>query len=213
MHRQALAERWHGAFRMSTDRGYIDHAISEIVHHHQSPLRAYHTLVHVEHVHRELAPIVSELENPEGVSVATDTHDIIQEPKVGGDEENSLKWAETTLEMFGIPKHRCSSLAPCVLATKHAHDGPPKHPDAQYFADADLAILGQSAGDYAVYVAGVRQEYAWVPEFVYRQERAKVLQAFLDRSRVYWTEYFQDKYETIARQNVAAEIKALSNPA
>lgn len=203
-----LLRRWLTHFRMSVDGPVITQAVTEVAVHYENPLRKYHTLDHVEHIHRELEPVKHLLEDPEGVSYATDVHDVIQEPKVGGDEEASLKWGQTTLDVFGIPKTRFTSFSPCVMATKHKREAP-DHPDARYFADADLAILGQAPDVYAKYMEDVRFEYGWVPEIMWRRERAKVLQGFLDRPRIYWTDHFRDLYEETARHNLEQEIAML----
>lgn len=201
-------ERWLKHFSTNVDPITIIKTVNDLAAHYQNPMRSYHTLVHVEHIHRELEPVQDQLEDSEGVSLATDVHDIIQEPKVGGDEEASLKWAQTTLDVFGIPKTRFTALAPCVMATKHKHE-PPEHSDARYFADADLAIFGQSHEKYLLYRTGVRFEYTWVPEVMWRRERAKVLRGFLDRPYIYWTDHFRNLYEETARHNLEQEIAML----
>ncbi|HEX5888694.1 MAG TPA: hypothetical protein VFY61_08325 [Pyrinomonadaceae bacterium] len=55
----------------------------------------------------------------------------------------------------------------------------------------------------------VREEYAWVPESLYRKARRQILQHFLDRERIYSTEYFQTEYETRARENINRSLSRL----
>ena len=76
--------------------------------------------------------------------------------------------------------------------------------------DADLAILASPPERYAEYVAGVRAEYAHVPEAAFRAGRRQILQGFLDRPRIYRTPAAYDAWEATARAQVAAEVRALS---
>ena len=76
--------------------------------------------------------------------------------------------------------------------------------------DADLAILASPPQRYADYAAGVRAEYAHVPEPAFRAGRRQILQGFLDRPRIYRTPAAYDAWEATARTQVAAEVRALS---
>ncbi len=82
--------------------------------------------------------------------------------------------------------------------------------DAALLTDIDLSILGQPEKRFDEYESQIRQEYAWVPEPVYRVERAKILRKFLARKRVFATEWFQKKYEDAARQNLQSSVKKLT---
>ena len=49
-----------------------------------------------------------------------------------------------------------------------------------------------------------------IPENIYKRERCEILQMFLDRDPIYYTEYFRNKYEQPARINLQREINSLS---
>ena len=53
-------------------------------------------------------------------------------------------------------------------------------------------------------------EYAWVTESAFRAGRSKVLQSFLDRTRIYATDYFSAAFESAARQNLKRSLANLS---
>lgn len=76
--------------------------------------------------------------------------------------------------------------------------------------DLDLMILGSSEAKFDAYEVGIRQEYAWVSEEDFRFHRAKILQSFLDRPSIYYTERFREKYEARARANLERSIKKLT---
>ena len=98
-----------------------------------------------------------------------------------------------------------------VMATQH--DAPAalgSSPDAQLLVDIDLAILGSPAERFERYDQDVRKDYAWVPGFRYRDQRALVLQGFLDRPRLYQVEHAVALLEARARINLAAALSRLA---
>ena len=64
--------------------------------------------------------------------------------------------------------------------------------------------------DYDKYAAKIRKEYSWVPDDQYRIGRKKVLQDFLNRPRIYFTERAGKELEQQARVNIEREIARLS---
>ena len=55
----------------------------------------------------------------------------------------------------------------------------------------------------------IRREYGWVPGFVFRRKRRKILEMLLGRDTLYSTETFVDKYEARARANLERGLDAL----
>ena len=78
-------------------------------------------------------------------------------------------------------------------------------------SDIDLSVLGASPDDYGSYAEHISQEYSFVPAEIYNSARIGVLQMFLDRIRIYRTNFFHEKYEAQARTNLAGEIALLQN--
>ncbi len=78
-------------------------------------------------------------------------------------------------------------------------------------APEDLAILNSIEDRYERYVAGIRKEYAWVPEVEYCKGRANVLEHFLARPKLYWTEAMREECGDQARANLRGELQQLSN--
>lgn len=78
------------------------------------------------------------------------------------------------------------------------------------FLDADLSILGTDSINYQNYIKQIRQEYAIYNDDVYRDGRKKVLAMFLEKERIYMSEYFYERYEQKARSNIVYELTVLS---
>ena len=90
-----------------------------------------------------------------------------------------------------------------------AHKGRPVDDDARLVVDIDLSILGQDEQVYDLFERAVREEYKWVPWFLYRRKRIEILRSFLDRESIYGTERFRQRYESTARSNLERAIRAL----
>lgn len=94
------------------------------------------------------------------------------------------------------------------MATRHT--AVPHDVDAKVLVDVDLSILGASAERFDEYEQQVRDEYSWVPEFIFRRERKRILQEFLSRPTVFNTQVFLERYEQQARKNIERSIARLS---
>jgi predicted metal-dependent HD superfamily phosphohydrolase len=93
------------------------------------------------------------------------------------------------------------------MATRH--DAVPANADARVLVDVDLSILGAEPARFGEYEQQVREEYAWVPGFVYRRKRREVLEGFLARTAIFNTRLFVERYEAVARGNLARSIAKL----
>ena len=92
-----------------------------------------------------------------------------------------------------------------ILSTKK-HFPLIENSDLHYFLDFDLAILGTEQTVYIDYAEKIRKEYKWIPSFLYNKNRKKVLQHFLEREPIYFTETFRNKFEITARENMKFEM-------
>ena len=96
-----------------------------------------------------------------------------------------------------------------ILATKtHTFDS--SAPDSKLFLDIDLSILGAPSHIYREYSRAIRREFGWVPRFLYRRGRREVLQGFLSRPSIFFTDEMRNRFESQARLNIKTEIEELS---
>ena len=144
---------------------------------------------------------------PEAVALAIWYHDAIHRPRAGDDEEASAQLAKERLGAAGVPGPVVENVVALILHTRHAELPPPGDP--ALLVDIDLAILGAEPERYAEYERGIRQEYRWVPKVIYRSKRAAVLRGFLDRDRIYSTDFFRKQLEAKARANLTLAVTAL----
>lgn len=180
-------------------------AFDRLVEAYSEPHRHYHTLEHVGEVLR----VVGRLKGGPTVLLAVWYHDAVYDPKAKDNEAKSAELAERELATLGLSAEVTKHVGDLVRSTAHFDATSFTGPDFDILHDADLAILGASGARYARYAAGVRKEYAWVPEADYRAGRRKVLESFLSRKRIYRTEVMFTEGEEVARKNMQEEAKRL----
>ena len=155
-------------------------------------------------------------QRPAEVALALWFHDAVHDPLASGNEINSAVWAARSLVQAGLPSATAQRVCDLVLATRHdmgpgtGYDPQGQGADAQLLVDIDLAILGSPPERFEAYDQDVRKEYAAVPGFRYRRQRAHVLQGFLDRPRLYQGAPAVALLEAQARINLAAAISRLA---
>lgn len=202
---------------------------AELVTRWSEPHRRYHTITHLAAVLDAVdelyagaggpvgedpgagAPLDGGVGDPVAVRLAAWFHDAVYDGRPGWDEERSAWLALARLPRCGVPPARVAEVARLVRLTA-AHDRvAADDPGGAVLCDADLAVLG---GDgYDDYAARVREEYAHVPEDLFRQGRAEVLRRLLATPRLYRTPRAYELWEARARANMSAELTALTTSA
>jgi predicted metal-dependent HD superfamily phosphohydrolase len=135
-------------------------------------------------------------------------HEAIYDPRRIDNEAASAELARKDLVELGLDSKRISQVCALVRATDHKTQT--DHPDADLVIDIDLAILGTDSQTYQRYVTAVRREYAHIDETGWRIGRAKVLQGFLNKPRIF-ANFFFDECERKARLNLVQELREVSD--
>lgn len=166
--------------------------------------RYYHTLQHIveclEHFHQ----IKAHLDDALSVELAIWFHDVIYNPQVHDNEQQSADYMQQMLKSV-LATEQIEKIYAWILATQmHA---PTNEPDLAYLLDIDLAILASDAPRFAEYERQIRQEYVWVEPVLYRQKRQQVLNHFLEMQPLYQTPFFQNNYEQRAKHNLAQVLE------
>lgn len=169
--------------------------------------RGYHDLQHL----REVLDRLDELSphaafDPAAVHLAAWFHDGIYDADPDP-EGRSAEWADRALAAH--PQR--AEVVRLVLLTRD-HDPEPGDAHGEALCDADLAILAASPARYEEYVAGVRRDYASVPDDLFRLGRAEVLRTLLAHPTLFRTAYARTAWEARARANVSAELERLTAP-
>ncbi len=177
------------------------------------PRRGYHDLRHLAEVLDHLDVLLADpgtgATGVDGdvVRLAAWFHDAVYDG-APEDEERSARLAEESLAAEGVAAEVVAEVARLVRLTA-AHDPAAGDLAGAVLSDADLAVLAAGPERYAEYVAGVRREYAHVPDDVFRRGRADVLRGLLAAPSLFRTAAGRRLWEDRARANVEAELAAL----
>jgi predicted metal-dependent HD superfamily phosphohydrolase len=176
--------------------------------------RGYHDRRHLAEVLDrldELAAAGADAAGSRTVRLAAWFHDAVYDGEAG-DEERSATWAERALPGAGVPAEEVAEVARLVRMTQHHRPGPDDAAGAA-LSDADLAVLSSSPARYREYVAGVRAEYAHVPDDAFAAGRAAVLRDLMAAPTLFRTDAARRRWEHAARANLARELADLDRRA
>ncbi|TPN88362.1 hypothetical protein FJ987_19895 [Mesorhizobium sp. CU2] len=191
----------------------IDEALKgELSELYQAEDRHYHSLAHIQAMLALADEYRSLLDDPGAVEAAIWFHDAIYDSRAKDNEAKSAELAQKRLAGRADP-HRLERITAMINATA-THQLPPFRDedalnDAAFLLDMDLAILGAEPAAFDAYEKAVRLEYGWVEEPMWRAGRAAVLQNFIARPHIFYTDEFRRRFEPRARQNLERSLAAL----
>ncbi len=203
-----LKERFIGLLTNYTDNDSLANELwTEIEKNYSNKKRHYHTLHHLDSLLAQLTNVKGEIQNWNSILFTLYYHDIVYNSLKSDNEEKSAYLAEKRMKQISVSIDAIELCKNQILATKshiNSFDS-----DTNYFTDADLSILGQNSETYALYCKNVRKEYSIYPDFIYNPGRKKVLNHFLTMDRIFKTDFFHDKFEIQAKQNLVHELNTL----
>lgn len=175
---------------------------------YNEPHRRYHNFLHIDiclqHWADELA--AGRWQQPALAAAAIWFHDSIYDTHATDNEEQSAALADRLLP---LEPARRAIVHELILDTHHRT--PPRSADGRLFVDIDLAGIGGSSADFAEGCRQIREEFSWVPAPVYREKRSQFLQSLLQRSAIYYTIPYRDRFEVAARRNLQEELDRLQH--
>lgn len=200
-----LQKRW---LKLAAAVGFEDDGLfDDIIARYSEPHRQYHTVEHLAAVLRHIDKLikVEGVTNPKALQLAGWFHDAVHELASPTNEADSAALARAELSKRGVSDALCDRVAALVEMT--GHDKPPSGDiQAAVLLDADLAILAAPVEVYDAYVAAIRDEYAFVPDEVFRRGRAVVLRQLME-GKIFNTKSMST-LEPAARKNLERELEA-----
>lgn len=167
--------------------------------------RKYHNSNHI-HYCLEQFEYVRHLPNDqEAVEMAIWFHDTIYNPKYSNNEMHSAKFALNVLRLGKLPDSFNMRVYVLIMYTRHLK--PSIDYDAQILTDIDLSSLGKPWKEFILDTRRIREEYSHISEKDFRIGRVIFFRKFLKRPTIYLMQYFHDKYEAQARENLERWIR------
>lgn len=174
---------------------------------YSEPHRHYHTAAHIADCLQQLKLCGGKANRVDELTVAIYFHDAIYDTHAPDNETESAAWAQQFLRSHAMGAPAAQRVAALIRATRH--DTIPTDYDQQLLVDIDLSIFGRAPEEFDRYQTQIRLEYDWVPEPVFRRRRAEILEIFLERPRLYHTDWFFAQYEAQARANLTRAVAEL----
>ncbi|MBV8325635.1 HD domain-containing protein [Chryseobacterium sp.] len=189
------------------DQHLIQYLWKEIEQKYTEKNRYYHNLTHLENMFQELEAVKDKVSDFTTISFSVFYHDLIYDASSGSNEKKSSVKAEKRLKELGVSHDIIHAVTEQILATQFHQQSENK--DINILLDADLSILGKDFKIYTDYTQRIRKEYSIYPDFLYKPGRKKVLQHFSALKDIFKTDYFRNRYEVQARENIRTEIRLL----
>ncbi len=174
-----------------------------------APTRRYHDLHHLSEVLDHVSTLSDVATDPHAVRLAAWFHDSVYDPARPDNERRSAMLAAHELGGLRVPNSVINEVARLVLLTE-SHDPMTDDRNGAVLCDCDLAVLGREPDAYLAYTTLVRQEYAYLDDAAFRASRAKLLHGLLERPHLFHTAPAIDRWESMARHNMASELTTLA---
>ena len=174
---------------------------------YSEPQRHYHSLAHIDHCLSIFDQCKSLAANPDALEIAVWFHDVIFEP---GKHDNEASSAELYQELSaGVHDTEFRELVDrLIMAT--LHDGRSLGDnDAGYMIDIDLSSFGLPWEDFLRDSQHLREENAHLSDAEYYRRQGDFQSCLLARPRFYLTDFFCQRYEQQARDNLARYFEQL----
>lgn len=181
-----------------------DDMLQQLLQHYSAAGRAYHNVQHLLECLQYFAQVRHLAVHPAEVALALWFHDVIYDAQAVDNERKSADMALIFLRVQSVDANVIERVDALIMATR-THEA--STADQQLLVDIDLSILAAPAVRFAEYQHQIRAEYAFVPEPLFQVKRAEVLAGFLQRPRIYQTDYFYRQLEKRARTNLQQALK------
>jgi predicted metal-dependent HD superfamily phosphohydrolase len=179
------------------------------------PHRRYHSTRHLVEMFWAFEDLTdaSELGDADAAlgRIAAWLHDAVYDPSavVGANESASAELAEQLLPRVRLDSESVTTVVELVRMTA---DHAVRRDSALHraFHDADLWILASPEERFDEYCAQVREEYAAVPDEMFRAARADILRDLAGGEGIYLTPYGRQHWDGPARLNLDRELGRLT---
>ena len=187
-------------------KGDFHKSYIELVNRYSESHRVYHTIDHIKQCLYELDFVNWQCWQPSMVELAIWYHDIVYDTTRN---DNEYRSGQLLTSSYNSSYYDLSTGVQLIQETKTHIPIDRSNQDSLIMIDIDLSILGQDTEQFNKYNNGIRQEYCWVPDQEFVENRRLFLNRLLARSSIYYTVYFQNKYEEKARCNISDALAKL----
>lgn len=196
------------------DNEFIKNIFTELTVRYFEPHRHYHDLSRIAHCLKEFEFVRYLCQYSDAVEFALLFHDAVYDVTRRDNEKQSGEFAMSCANRLGLSLNSGFALMADGLIRCTTHKELPKNHDAQFVVDIDLSSLGAEWAVFKENTSKISREYCEglnISQSEFNAGRAKFIEAMLppNRSHIYSTDFFREKYETQARENLKRSLREL----
>ncbi len=178
----------------------------EVVDRYAEPQRRYHTFDHIVHCLDQADLVADAIPNANAVELAIWFHDVIYEIQACDNERQSANWFRQCAEGH-LSAETIEDVDRLIMATVHSHM--PERDDEAYMVDIDLSSFGLPWDKFKTDSLAVREENPHLSDNEYNASQRRFLERLLARPAIYSTTFFNERYDSVARQNIVQYLDEL----
>jgi len=194
------------------DKYKIDKTFEVLFEAYSQKYRFYHNFYHIKHMIEVILPLRSKIKDWDSLIFSIFFHDYVYKPEKNyPNEEKSALYAKAWLLSLNIPNKRLKKIDKWILLTKYNEKEEKEEYDEDLFflIDADLSQLGYPWITYELNSFLIKQEYNHLTEKEWINGRIQFLKSMLNRETIFLTDYFSEKFEKTAKENIQKELMIL----
>jgi len=203
-----LKARFAALWARCLDRDELEGAnvLNQLAQLYAEPHRHYHTLGHIRHCLNEFDRASALMDHPDAVELALWFHDAIYVSGAKDNERRSADLFRQWTDGRAAPafQQRVDDL---IMATTHREA--PSRDDARFIVDIDLSSFGLPWEAFERDGRLIRAEFVGIADEQYYSGHLRFLQVLRNRPTFFNTEFFQQRYESVARENLTRIITDL----
>lgn len=181
------------------------HPWHELCVHYSEPHRFYHTIDHIAFCLQQFDQITCYLENPDEIEMALWFHDVIHNPDKDNEKQSRELFAQ--LGVGCLNESFIHNVGELIMTT--THKCAPDLTDAAYICDIDLSSLGAPWEIFLSDSRALRMEQSHYSDEWFYQAKLCFLKSLMARPNIFYTRYFQSKFEKMARHNIQQYISRI----
>ena len=170
----------------------------ELARRYAEPHRHYHDKRHLARCLEQLDLASDRIDHPDQVEMAVWFHDVVNDPGRRDNEQRSAEFFRQKAAGVMDPGF-LAAVVDLILITTHTEC--PDDLDQQFICDIDLASFGYPWECFLKDSDAVKAEFQGPDEDYYPGKRS-FLEAMLNRPRIFLTDFFNQRYEQQARDNI-----------
>lgn len=178
----------------------------ELSKRYSDPRRGYHNLDHIRHCLQELDSVASLDGEYRAIEMALWFHDVVYKP---GSWDNERKSADLFARVADghMPADFVQTVCRLILVTSHRER--PRDNDERLINDIDLSSFGLPWDEFLRDTHNLRKERDDLADTLYFPKQMTFLKCLIDRPRIFETEFFYERYEESARENIQKFLDVL----